>query len=242
MPDSPRLLYQLVSPLHKTAGPQEVQRRLDMLRAWAPQCRIEIASPETGPAAVQSAADIAMVFPALCDAAADWRAEGYDAVILGCFSDPAAEALSEVSGVPVIGPGEAGILAAIPLGERFSVLSSDPTPPGLRRRIRGIGVEAMFVSEILVSGSVAQLVADPDRHIADVVAQGKRAVEQGADVLVLGCLAMSFAKGLPERLADEVGVPVINPVISGLQAAQAAVAFRPSASLPNSKSSRSIQS
>lgn len=239
MPDTPRLLYQLVSPLHETAGPQEVQRRLEMLRAWAPACRIEIASPKTGPAAVQSAADAAMVFPALRDAAADWRAAGFDAVVLGCFSDPGAEALSEVSGLPVIGPGDAGILAAIPLGARFSVLSSDPTPPGLRRRIRGIGVEAMFVSEILVGGSVAELVADPDRHLADVVAQGKRAVAEGADVLVLGCLAMSFAPGLPDRLAREIGVPVVNPVISGLQAAQAAVAFRATPRPSHSKSSRS---
>ncbi|SMO97733.1 aspartate/glutamate racemase family protein [Paracoccus laeviglucosivorans] len=223
--ERPRLLYQLVSPLHRTAGPAEVARRQAMLSAWAPGCDIRINAPEDGPRAVETALDIAMVVPHLADAARGWRAAGHQAVVIGCFSDPGGEALAEISGLPVIGPGEAGIMAAMQLGERFSVLSSDPTPPGLRRRIRGIGAEPMFLSEVRVGGSVAALVADPDRHLPAIVDQARACVDAGAQVLVLGCFAMSFAPGLTQRLAQAVGVPVVNPVIAGLRAAETALLF-----------------
>lgn len=221
----PRLLYQLVSPLHRTAGHDEVARRLAMLQAWAPGCDVHIASPEDGPRAIESASDIAMVVPYLAKDAGTWAAAGHQAVVIGCFSDPGVTALSEISGLPVIGPGEAGILAALQLGERFSVLSSDPTPPGLRRRIRGIGAEAMFLSEVRVGGSVAALIADPDRHLSAIVEQAHSCVEAGAEVLVLGCFAMSFAPGLAQSLSRAVGVPVVNPVIAGLRAAETALLF-----------------
>lgn len=223
---TPRLLYQLASPLHRSAGAAEIERRQRLLRRWAPGVDVDIASPEDGPPSVASAADAAMVFPALRGPARGWRAAGYDAVVIGCFSDPGTEALSEVAGLPVIGPGEAGMLAAVQLGERFSVLSSDPTPPGLRRRIRGIGIEPMFLSEVRVGGSVAELVADPDRHLPGVLSAARACVAQGAGALVLGCFAMSFAPGLPERLAQALGVPVVNPVIAGLRAAEAAILYR----------------
>lgn len=222
---TPRVLYQLASPLHRTAGSDVVERRLQMLRGWAPSAAVFINSPDDGPDAIESAADAAMVFPALRGAASKWS-DQYDAVLIGCFSDPAVDALTEVSSLPVIGPGEAGLLAATQLGERFSVLSSDPTPKGLRRRIRGIGVEGSFVSEVTIGGSVADLNRDPDRHLSAIVARAKGCVAQGADVLVLGCFALSFIPGLPEKLTAAVGVPVINPVIAGLKAAEAAVLYR----------------
>ena len=142
----PRILYQLVSPLHQTAGETEVARRLRMLKAWAPAAEIHIASPRQGPRAVESASDVAMVFPHLREAAQSWAAEGLDAVVVGCFSDPGVEALAEISGVPVIGPGEAGILAAMQGGGRFSVLSSSPTPPGLRRisKLSGVNMKELY--------------------------------------------------------------------------------------------------
>ncbi|MEE2860597.1 MAG: aspartate/glutamate racemase family protein [Pseudomonadota bacterium] len=221
-----RILYQLVSPLHLTAGEAEIARRLRMLQAWAPSSQIRIASPRQGPRAVESASDVAMVFPHLREAAAGWAAEGLDAVVVGCFSDPGVDALAEISSVPVIGPGEAGILAAMQGGGRFSVLSSSPTPPGLRRRIRGIGAEPMFLSEAMIGGSVADLIRAPERHLPGIVRDARRCVSQGAETIVLGCFALSFMTDLPAMLAKELGVPVINPVVAGLKAAEAAVHYR----------------
>jgi allantoin racemase len=221
---NPKVLYQLVSPLHRTAGAAEVERRRRMLNAWtSPSAEVDIWSPDDGPAAVESAIDIAMVFPSLRPLVPQWGKSGYGAVVIGCFSDPGIEALRESTGVPIIGPGEASLFAAAQSGGKFSVLSSEPTPSGLQRRIRGMGLDNAFVSERLVGGSVSDLVQQPQQMLERITASARACVQEGADVLVLGCLAMSFIEGLPERLQDLAGVPVINPVVAGLKSAEAVI-------------------
>lgn len=220
----PKILYQLVSPLHRTAGAAEVERRKQMLNAWMhPSAEVDIWSPDDGPAAVESAIDIAMVFPSLRPLVPRWSEGGYGAVVIGCFSDPGIEALRESTDVPVIGPGEAALIAAAQSGGKFSVLSSEPTPSGLQRRLRGMGIDGAFVSERLVGGSVSDLVKHPQQMLERVTASARACVQEGANVLVLGCLAMSFIEGLPERLQQLAGVPVINPVVAGLKSAEAVI-------------------
>ena len=200
-----KILYQLVSPLHVVAGASEVERRQAMLRRWAsPSVSIDIASPQEGPPVIESQIDAALVFANLHPVAPQWTPDGYGAVIIGCFSDPGVEALREMTSAAVIGPGEAALWAAAQFGERFSVLSSDPTPQGLRRRIRAMGLGDAFHRMI---GSANQCVGD------------------GADVIVLGCLAMCFVEGLVETLQQALGVPVINPVIAGIKSAEASLSY-----------------
>ena len=53
------------------------------------------------------------------------------------------------------------------------------------------------------------------------------AVEQdGADVLVLGCMSMAFLPGICEQLGERVGVPVVNPVVAALKTAEIVVAMK----------------
>jgi allantoin racemase len=52
-------------------------------------------------------------------------------------------------------------------------------------------------------------------------AAARAAVAQdGADVLVLGCMSMAFLPGICEDLTERVGVPVVNPVVVGLKTAE----------------------
>lgn len=225
-PRKDRILYQLVSPLHAVVGAAEVERRRALLRRWAsPAVEVEISSPPDGPPVVESQIDAAMVFPSLRRLAAAWTPSGHDAVVIGCFSDPGIEALRELTEAAVVGPGEAAMLAAAQFGERFAVLSSDPTPKGLRRRIRAIGLADRFVSEQVVGASVADLRRDPQAAFADILASARGCLAEGADILVLGCLAMCFVEGLVEQLQKALAVPVINPVIAGLKSAEAALPY-----------------
>lgn len=195
-----------------------------MLRQSCPSdIAIDVASPDDGPPVVESQVDAALVFPALRAAAGRWTEDGYDAVIIGCFSDPGIDAFREVTGCPVIGPGEAAMLAALQFGDRFSVLSSDPTPAGLRRRIRAMGIAERFASERLAGASVTDLRQKPDAAFERMISSAEACRRDGADVLVLGCLAACFIEGLPERLQAATGIPVINPVIAGLKSAETAL-------------------
>ena len=65
---------------------------------------------------------------------------------------------------------------------------------------------------------------DHDAAVEKMREQGRLAVEQdGADVIVLGCMSMGFLD-VAELLTADLGVPVINPSRAALKVAEATVA------------------
>lgn len=223
----PRLLYQLTSPMHRTLGVEEIERRRAYLSAAAASdVVIDVWPLADGPPAVESNADAARVVPELLRAAPKWIAEGFDAVVIGCFSDPGIAAIRDLTDIPVIGPGGGAMHLAAQFGERFSVLSSDPTPKGLLARLRSLGLADLFVSERMVGCSVLDLVRRPDEAFNGILAAARGCVDDGADILVMGCMGMGFTPQLTERLQERVGVPVVNSVLAGLKIAEAAVGLR----------------
>jgi len=103
-----RILYQLTSPMHKTVGPAEVARRQQLLQAHAAAGIEVVAEPTSvGPAAIESAHDAGLIVPELIRLAPLAEKRGFDALIIGCYSDPGIDALREILSIPVIGPGAA---------------------------------------------------------------------------------------------------------------------------------------
>lgn len=219
-----KILYQLTSPMYRTLGVAEIARRQAYLsEAASSDVAIDVWPIEEGPAAVESNADVALVVPELLRSVPKWVEAGYDAVIIGCFSDPGIGAIRDVANIPVIGPGSSAMHLAAQFGERFSVLSSDPTPKGLIARLRSLGLAELFVSECTVGCSVLDLVRKPDEAFNGISEAARKCVDEGADILVMGCMGMGFTPQLTERLQDRVGVPVVNSVLAGLKVAEAAI-------------------
>jgi allantoin racemase len=53
-----------------------------------------------------------------------------------------------------------------------------------------------------------------------IVETARRCVhEDGADVLILGCMSMAFLDPTP-HLVSNLGIPVVNPVIAALKTAE----------------------
>jgi len=222
-----RILYQLTSPMHRTLGVEEIARRQAYLsEAASSDVVIDVWPLEDGPSAVESNADAARVVPELLRAMPKWIAESYDAVIIGCFSDPGLAAIRDLTEIPIVGPGASAMHLAAQFGERFSVLSSEPTPRGLIARLRALGLAELFVSERMVGCSVLDLVRRPDEAFNGILAAARSCLEDGADILVMGCMGMGFTPHLTERLQDRVGVPVVNSVLAGLKIAEAAAGLR----------------
>lgn len=223
-----RILYQLTSPMDKTIGPQEAARRQGVLQESAAAGTEVIVEPTAkGPAAIESAHDAGLVVPELIRLAPLAEKRGFGAIIIGCYSDPGLDALRELLTIPVIGPGAASLHLAAQLGTRISVLT--PSGRGFGRvaaRLRGLGIAPLLASVRGIGLSVIDLAQQKPGALDKAAEAARVAVEQdGADVLVLGCMSMAFLPGVTQALGKKVGVPVINPVIAALKTAEACVAM-----------------
>jgi allantoin racemase len=222
-----KILYQLTSPMERTAlGREEVERRKSLLNAYAvPGCEVEVRSLPRGPASIESAYDAALVVPELLRAVADAEEEAFDAVIVGCFSDPGLDAARELVTGPVIGPGAASFHLAAQLGTRIAVIAPLEGSGGrAAARMRALGLdEAVFAAVRGMGMSVLDLARQREAALDRIADAGRRAaVEAGADVLVLGCMSMAFLE-ITEELQSRIGLPVVNPVMAALKTAEAMV-------------------
>jgi len=224
-----RILYQLTSPMDKTVGPQEIARRQKVLQGHAATgTEVAVEPTAKGPAAIESAHDAGLVVPELIRLAPLAQQRGASGIVIGCYSDPGLDALREMLTIPVIGPGAASLHLAAQLGTRLSVLT--PSGRGYGRvaaRLRGLGIGPLLASVRGIDLSVMDLARQTPGALDKVEAAARLAVvEDGADVLVLGCMSMAFLPGICETLGERVGVPVVNPVIAALKTAEAVVAMR----------------
>jgi allantoin racemase len=224
-----RILYQLTSPMHRTMGQAEIDRRRAVLvNAAAPGTEVLVEPIEQGPATIEGPADAALVVPELLRLAPTWLSRDIDAVIIGCFSDPGLDALRMGPTPALIGPGAAAMHLAAQFGSRFSILA--PTGRGQGRvlaRLRGLGLAELFASVHGVGCTVMEMAQQQPDAFTRIVAAGKRCVEQdGADIIVLGCMSMAFLPGVAQRLQDELGCPVINPVLAALKTAEMAASLK----------------
>jgi len=224
-----RILYQLTSPMDKTIGPQEVRRRQQVLQGYAAAGTEVAAEPTaTGPAAIENAGDAAVVVPELLRLGPLAEERGFDAIVIGCFSDPGLDPLRELLRIPVVGPGAASFHVAAQLGTRISVL----TPAGrgfgrLAARMRALSLAPLLTSVRGIGLSVMELAQQQPGALDKAAAAARTAVdEDGADVLVLGCMSMAFLPGICETLGERVGVPVVNPVTAALKTGEALVTMK----------------
>jgi allantoin racemase len=59
----------------------------------------------------------------VCDAAVEAERQGYDAVVLGCFYDPALREARSLVEIPVLGMAETAMLVACAVGRKFAIVS-----------------------------------------------------------------------------------------------------------------------
>ncbi|XKK39853.1 aspartate/glutamate racemase family protein [Nocardiopsis sp. ARC36] len=142
------------------------------------------------------------------------REDGVDALLVSCAADPGLSRARAAVGVPVVGAGESAARRALELGSRVGVLDLTTRTPE-------------SVTAVLGSARVASLVPEGVRRTHDLataagfaasVEAAERLVAMGADTLMFACTGMTTI-GLYARLADEVGVPVVDAVRAGARAA-----------------------
>jgi allantoin racemase len=222
-----RILYQLTSPMEKTAlGAPEVARRREFLRSRAAGADVEVRSLSGGPATIESEWEAALVVPELCGAVRRAQQDGFHAVIIGCFSDPGLAALRELVTIPVIGPGSAAIHVAAQLGTRIGVIS--PLEGGSGRvaaRFRALGCGDLFGSVRSIGMSVLDVARQREAVLDRLEQVGRAAIQEDrVDALVLGCMSMGFL-GITDEMTKRLEIPVVNPVTAALKTAEMVVSM-----------------
>lgn len=147
-----------------------------------PDTEVDVVYIEYGPASIESRYDEALAIPFVVKKAEWAEANEYDAVVVSCMNDPGVEAAKEVLKIPVVGPREAAWNIANVLGKNLSWISA-----------KGI--------------TVLELAQDPEKTYNALLEDGKRAMKEGADVLILRCTGMT---GTAKRLTEELGTPVLE--------------------------------
>jgi len=223
-----RIQYLVPAPMSKgPMGAKEMVRRQALLNSWAfPGTEITVVDTEDGPFSIESAYEEMLSVPGALKGIQRAEADGYDAVIIGCFGDPGLEAAREIVSIPVIGPGEASLLLAAGLGHRFSVVTIlDNVVAPQEFQAYKAGVRDKLASVVATNIPVLELMADPLASQRRVVESGQYAIDNHrADTLVLGCMTMSFLD-VADEVARTLRVPVINAAKAALKAAEAQVAM-----------------
>lgn len=183
---------------------------------------LDVVRTEGAPPAIQSATDVALATPHVLKRVREANANGVDAIILACFSDPGLEAARELSDALVLGIQETTLHIAVMLGHKYTIL----TPLAKRiaskeRDVRRFDVESACASVRALGMTVSETEADPKRTKERILAVAREAIEQdGAEVLVLGCAGMV---GYAAEVEEELGIVVLDPTSVAFKTAEALV-------------------
>ena len=173
-----------------------------------PQAELETVGLPFGPVSLETGLEHAMAGPYLVDRAVEAESLGFDAVTLDCFSDPALRATREAVRIPVIGPGLAGMLFAMALGDEFSILAAKNGVRSIRDVVRHYGFQDRVASIRTVDFHLHTLVEEWDLVYERLYEEARLAVsDDGADLILLGCTGMSQYASV---LAEALDVPVVD--------------------------------
>lgn len=194
----------------------------EYLQARASQgFEVTVESLKYGTESIESYYDDALVAPFVIERVLDAERRGFAAVIVSCFMDPGVHAAREVAHVPVIGPGEASMLAALILGDSFSILDVGQerykryVAP---RKVRELGLETRFRSAWGTGVAVTDIPSD-DNAVATKLVQIAKQLrdEDEPDVIIMGCTGLAV---VADRMNQALDIPVIDASIAALRWAE----------------------
>lgn len=185
-----------------------------------PDTDMTIVNLKRGPESIEQYYDIAWAELETLKEAEKAEKEGYDAVIIYCFSDPALFAAREKLTIPVVGLRESALHVAAMLGRKFSIVGvgSENSKGKTLDAIRMYGLESKLASIRTIEFQVLDIARDFEKIKQALLEEAKHAIkEEGAEVIVLSCGSLI---GIGEWLQKQLGVPVIEPGLVALKIAE----------------------
>ena len=113
--------------------------------------------------------------------------QGYDAVAIGCFLDPAMQEAREVVSIPVIGLGETSMLMACMYGYKFSGIAFHRKAFEYGLAARHIPFGNLGIDFTQVQGAFT----DPKEMTENFLKESRRLAAQGAEVILAACATVN---------------------------------------------------
>lgn len=170
---------------------QSVTDRLaGLAMAAAPQLEFFPWTPQGAPVYVSTPADVALAAGKVVESIAlAVRHEEPDGCIIACFGEPGLLQARERFDFPIIGMAEASMLTAMQLGGDFAILTlGEHWPAMLHDLVKLYGVEDRCIAIERIDGTPFELMADPQRAAASVVAAAEKC---GAQIVIIGGAALT---------------------------------------------------
>jgi allantoin racemase len=176
-------------------------------------------NPTDGPEGIDTPLDVALSAVETVRVIAKNR-HAFDAFVVACGDDPGLDAARQVTDKPVIGIAEAGMLMALPLGAKFSLLTLLRSEvPWMEEMVVRYGLSARLASIVTLDVSAAQLISKSEGSLEQFSKVARRAVDESmAEVIVL---VGSVMCGLERPLTEMVGVPVLSGMVCAVKLAEA---------------------
>lgn len=194
--------------------------RQELERIKRSDTELTVVNPAHGPVSIESQRDRELVKPYVIELVRQANEQGYNAVVLACFSDPGLDAAREISDIPIIGIEEATLHIATMLGHKFSPVTAFPIHvPTRDLHVRMHGFEHAYASTLVTGLSVLEMDANPAMTKRRILNLARRAIEEdGTEVIILGCAGLT---GYAQDIERELGVVVLDPTAVAFKVAEA---------------------
>lgn len=194
--------------------------RVTATAAAAPGTEIIATQPLWGPESIEGHFEGYLSAAAVLDRLATFDTP-FDALVMAGFGEPGREGAQELLDVPVLDITESAAQMAMMLGHAYGIVTTlDRAVPQIRDRLLTAGL-LQRCSAVRGTGlGVLELEEDPGRTVEVIIETAREVVRAGAEVICLGCGGMA---GLQERVAAELGIPVVDGVAAAVKFAEAVV-------------------
>ncbi|RKX77618.1 MAG: hypothetical protein DRP87_08660 [Spirochaetes bacterium] len=198
----------VINPNTSESMTEHLRRELDLIKRK--DTELAVVCPNRGPVSIESAYDEAQAVPPTLELVKKANVDGFNAVIIACFSDPGLHAAREISKILVVGIQEISLHVASMLGSKFTIITPlEKRIPSKYEEVHKYKLEQYLASVRALGMTVEETDADPERTKNRVLEVSRLSAEEdGAEVIILGCAGMA---GYAEEVAAKLGLVVIDP-------------------------------
>lgn len=196
---------------------------------------LQLIIPEAEKSTPKDLSMLNFFLPGIVQKTREAERDGYDAVVVDCFSDLGVEASKSVVNIPVVGPCESSLHIACLLADKFGWIA--PMDESISASWRQAVAYRMADRINLIGGINVPLNSNApvlgyrnkgSELEAQITKVAGRMLHSGAQLILIGCTAMLPALGIGSaiKLSKKLNVPLIDPLGIALKTAEGLVNLR----------------